>query len=278
MAIKISDGDHSTDVLATQLNHLSLLELPSTRLEVRTSPLAGAGRGVFATEDIAAGEELFRSEPRVTLVEDSEEQTICDWCHCIANTEYNFHEDGSLKEDHELPFIELCEGCGLVGYCSNVSEVSISRPCTLISRQDCFIAAQEQYHEHECGVIVKIAESWDEWTCTHWLKICRILCMHKMGALSQAQLDSLLALKTDTKDSTTVSEDRNRHVLQMTGEEAAEKVKQMTGSELSTETIFKLFLVVRYSAFQDGFRLQLPALLQFGRTARSGFCRDLFRR
>ena len=110
----------TSDCLAKQLDALSFDQIPNSRVRLQTSTLAGAGRGLVVTEDVGVGEELLRSQPLVTFVDGDEEERVCDWCHCVTDREHYSNEDGSLKDDCDVPTLEFCHGCGKVGYCSNV--------------------------------------------------------------------------------------------------------------------------------------------------------------
>lgn len=87
--------------------------MPSARVEVKISELPNAGRGLIVTEEVAAGEELFRSEPIVSIVPKKQRHRLCDWCHSGAEAHHPA-DDSNID-------IKICKECGDVGYCSVVS-------------------------------------------------------------------------------------------------------------------------------------------------------------
>lgn len=63
--------------LSTYLSHQVTSTIP---LEIRPSSIADAKHGLFTTAAIREGEEIFRSDPLITCVDDGIQNVVCDYC------------------------------------------------------------------------------------------------------------------------------------------------------------------------------------------------------
>jgi hypothetical protein len=88
-------------------------------LQILPSTISNAGSGLFAAEDIAAGQEIFRSTPVVQCPSYYQDMTVCDYCYSSAEgygkRAKARHENGAFD-----PLEHACAGCKLKNYCSLV--------------------------------------------------------------------------------------------------------------------------------------------------------------
>lgn len=108
-------------------------------VEIKTSRIAGAGRGVFACRDFAAGEAVVRVErPLVAELEEERMLDTCAWCFQRGETDAQSRAQAAIMG---LPagFVETkaCTGCQRVVYCSKA----------------CQSKAWKREHKHECKII-----------------------------------------------------------------------------------------------------------------------------
>lgn len=108
-------------------------------VEVRSSPITGAGRGLFALKDFAPGDlVLSLDRPYVAELDIDRLADTCAWCFQRGATS---SEERSLSQNLGLPagFIETkaCTGCKRVRYCSKT----------------CQSKAWKKEHKHECAVL-----------------------------------------------------------------------------------------------------------------------------
>lgn len=97
-----------------------LIENVTAAAPLQILPSKISGTGLFTTKDIAAGEEIFVSNPLVNCVEAGEHGSVCDYC--FANSNGRVHSDGRFrKEEDEMLDVKLCFACRACGYCSKVS-------------------------------------------------------------------------------------------------------------------------------------------------------------
>ncbi len=116
----------------------------SVPLEVKLSTTKDAGSGLFATQEIERGQEIFRSHPLVNC-RDPAISDACDFC--FANGKTTLHRDGRfLTANEETPTVKPCSGCKVARYCSVVSDES--SPPGLTARS----AADDQKGMSEEGV------------------------------------------------------------------------------------------------------------------------------
>jgi hypothetical protein len=109
-----------------------LLKTVATRtaLQILQSNLPRAGVGLFTTQDIEGGEEIYSSDPLVQSVDDGMQKLVCD--NCYTCSESRLHPTGRfLTADDPKPIMNACSGCKVCYYCSRVS--TSPRPVFLTS-------------------------------------------------------------------------------------------------------------------------------------------------
>ena len=109
-------------------------------LKISTSDIPGAGRGIFALEDIPVGTEVFRVvKPIVTAVSSHKMDYVCDNCFNDPFVAFNknelFDSPCSKPTSTAEATFRPCSACDKVVYCSD----------------ECQDAAWYAYHKHECG-------------------------------------------------------------------------------------------------------------------------------
>jgi hypothetical protein len=95
-------------------------DMPSDKVCIGKSNIESAGRGLFATRDIAAGEEVLRSSPLILIVVEGQENRICDWCHTVAGFTHRVDTMSELLPGKQVEDVRTCAACKRVGYCSTV--------------------------------------------------------------------------------------------------------------------------------------------------------------
>lgn len=107
------------DQIAKLSDYLSNQVTSTFPLEIRPSSIAGAKNGLFSTSAIGEGEEIFRSDPLVTCVDDGRHATVCDYCFSYSQS--SILPSGQFRETLEVmePF-KKCDGCKVCHYCSRV--------------------------------------------------------------------------------------------------------------------------------------------------------------
>ena len=112
------------------LNKVGSKSIP---LRIAASTVVGAGSGLFVDENVAEGQELFRSHPLLT-VRNPDIEDVCDVC--FQNSWSNCHADGRFyKENEKRPAIARCNSCKVACYCSKVQfarRIEHSNKSTLI--------------------------------------------------------------------------------------------------------------------------------------------------
>ena len=87
-------------------------------LHIAASTIKGAGSGLFVKEDVAEGQELFRSHPLI-VVRNPDMEGVCDVC--FLNNWSNCHKGGRFyKPGEKRVAIAKCNGCKVACYCSKV--------------------------------------------------------------------------------------------------------------------------------------------------------------
>lgn len=104
--------------------HITSIKVNIMDVEVRSSPIAGAGRGLFALKDFAPGDLVLSLErPYVAELDIDRLSDTCAWCFQRGATDAN---ERSLSQNLGLPagFIETkaCTGCKRVRYCSKICQ------------------------------------------------------------------------------------------------------------------------------------------------------------
>lgn len=89
-------------------------------LRIAASSIPNAGSGLFVVNDVAAGSEIFRSQPLLVVCEGNNRR-ICDYC--FRNLSSSLHPDGRfyLEGERDKVALSACTGCKNVEYCSKVS-------------------------------------------------------------------------------------------------------------------------------------------------------------
>jgi|SRR5579862_1605006 len=101
-------NEHVTTMTIIAVTASTSAKLASSRLQVSTSETLG--RGLSVIQDIPAGSLLFRTNPLISVLDDSLLDKACSTCFSVSKT-----VDGSVGKD-----LFKCTGCSLVHYCSKV--------------------------------------------------------------------------------------------------------------------------------------------------------------
>ena len=80
----------------------------SSGICVEVKPTPGAGRGLFTTRPVAAGETLSSETPALRWVDAALQENVCGWCLC--------HSASALTDP--------CDGCKRVRWCSAACRVA----------------------------------------------------------------------------------------------------------------------------------------------------------
>lgn len=88
-------------------------------LQISQSTIPGAGTGLFVTEDVDLGQELFRSIPVVNCVEEGYQHLVCDYCYVFKDSKISFNGRFRTAEDRK-PNVQACARCNMCYYCSRV--------------------------------------------------------------------------------------------------------------------------------------------------------------
>lgn len=92
----------------------------SVPLRIASSSVPNAGSGLFVVNDVAAGGEIFRSQPLLVVCEGNDLR-VCDYC--FYNPGSSLHPDGRFSFDgKDSVTLSACTGCKNVEYCSKVSQ------------------------------------------------------------------------------------------------------------------------------------------------------------
>ena len=92
----------------------------SGQLEVRTSAIRGAGRGLFALVDFSAGDVVLSvPRPLVAELNDQHLADSCSWCLERAATDpMERAQAASMMLPSGIISVKACTGCRRVSYCS----------------------------------------------------------------------------------------------------------------------------------------------------------------
>ena len=180
--------------LSAYLSHEVTSTVP---LEIRPSSIAGAKHGLFTTAAIREGEEIFRSDPLITCVDDGMQAIVCDYCFLYSRSA--ILPSGQFRQTSEgtQPF-KTCSRCKVCYYCSKVGSLSLILNrrqlhfWRLISfRKNCQLNAWRRYHQHECPIL---SEKNDMHARTRALY--RLIIMQKAGLIDAEQWDAVKHLET----------------------------------------------------------------------------------
>ena len=93
-----------------------ITERPNLAVEKKSKT---AGRGLFATENINAGDVILIEErPLVSAIDKELRYDICSWC-------FMTHGESLTQTGQEDPTLQVnrCSGCHVLAYCSKVSHL-----------------------------------------------------------------------------------------------------------------------------------------------------------
>lgn len=92
------------------------MSLTHGRARSAASAISGAGNGLFATTDIAAGELIFSLErPAVAVLDSKQLDIVCS--NCFASSEDRGVKYGDVAD---VVTVKACTGCRVLRYCSKV--------------------------------------------------------------------------------------------------------------------------------------------------------------
>lgn len=92
------------------------MPLTQGRARSAASAIAGAGNGLFATTDIAAGELIFSLErPAIAVLDSKQLDRVCS--NCFASSEDRAVKYGDVAS---VVNVKACTGCRVLRYCSKV--------------------------------------------------------------------------------------------------------------------------------------------------------------
>ncbi|KAK8050172.1 hypothetical protein PG994_011902 [Apiospora phragmitis] len=182
-------------------------------LQVRESRTPGAGSGLFADNAVPAGQEVFRSKPVVTCVQDSL-STVCDFCY--ANNASKVLPSGRFRTRRDpIEALMECEGCHICKYCS----------------ESCRNTAFEAYHKYECAAFQKSGS-----LGIRVRALYRILIHKQQGLLLDHQWQGLMTLMPHQSGH---QQGPEKEVLSGIAKEA----KVHTDTALDIDTIEKIYCV-----------------------------------
>ncbi|KAH7419545.1 hypothetical protein BKA64DRAFT_699570 [Cadophora sp. MPI-SDFR-AT-0126] len=148
-------------------------------LQLRTSNIPGAGRGLFVLQDVKAGELLFEV-PNVLFSTVSADclETTCDNCF-VHQSQY-----GKTGARPDLSFYP-CDTCKIAHYCSPT----------------CKESAWQAYHRFECPIIANMIASEPGWVdranprSEEFRTIIRILSVHDAGKIQDIEWEEIIGLQ-----------------------------------------------------------------------------------
>lgn len=106
--ISRSIDEYVTAMTTVAVTASTSAKLANSRLQVSTSETLG--RGLLVIQDIPAGSLLFRTNPLISVLDDSLLEKACSTCFSISKT-----VDSSVGKE-----LFKCTGCNLIHYCSKV--------------------------------------------------------------------------------------------------------------------------------------------------------------
>ena len=99
------------------------------RLKVEKSTLAPGGLGLTAAVAISELDDVFFKPQLVHIADDNHLDSTCDGCFMWLGDSINF-QTCTIKVDKVWPTLKKCIGCGVVRYCSKVSDYRAPLPWT----------------------------------------------------------------------------------------------------------------------------------------------------
>lgn len=147
------------------------------RVQVGLTPISKSQLGLFATQNMPAFFEVSRDTPLVLCVMGKMEHHVCDWCH---ESSLDSYEVNAYMPASATKAIKWCVGCKAHGYCS----------------KDCQKAAWKAYHKAECRMLQSpLCRSNSQPLENPQIRsLLRLLCMHKMGTLSDDDIARIYKL------------------------------------------------------------------------------------
>lgn len=98
---------------------LSLVDKSSVPLRIGASPIPNAGSGLFVVADVAAGADIFRSQP-LLLVSEGNNLDVCDYCFLNKNSLISPENKFFVGPERDKIEMSACMGCKIARYCSKV--------------------------------------------------------------------------------------------------------------------------------------------------------------
>lgn len=220
-------------------------------IRVGPSSIAGAGRGVFALEDVEAGGPIFSiKEPLLNIVDD-ESQSLSHTCdNCFAAKVDKL----CTVDELDLKFTG-CSGCHVLHYCSEVSTMApaVSFGTASNFSQACQTAAWNHHHQFECKTYQAILKHPDPTKNSMISKlnlrsILRVLELHRHHQICEEEWKEILSLSTGRKSKMKKKEFASE------ANSVAKVAKSFTSTELSVDEIIDLFCVVSCRVYIPTFR------------------------
>jgi len=186
-------------------------------LQILTSKISGSG--LFTTQDIPAGEEIFVSTPLVNTVEDGKHGSVCDYCFATSNG--RVHPAGHFrKEGDEMPDVKVCVGCKAVGYCSKVCMAVFMvwwwNADDRFDGKECQRKAWKAYHKFECKIfkerptlrssakaLYRLLNEYEQelLSAEHWQGLS-MLKSHELEHLTSENFETIVVFSTHAKEVT----------------------------------------------------------------------------
>jgi hypothetical protein len=216
-------------------------------IRVGKSLIRGAGRGIFALENVLAGAPIFSiKKPLLNIIDDDLESLshTCDNCFAAQ-------VDGLWTVDNAGIKFEACQGCNLLHYCSKVkSQLSCCIRIVADFTQTCQSLAWKHHHQYECNTLKAIRADKDPATKfmlnkSNLRSMARILELHKHHQISQEEWNEFVSLSTGRKSK------MKRPDFVIMANAVASIAKTFTMTELSLDEIIDLFCIVSTLPFRS---------------------------
>ncbi|KAJ4387121.1 hypothetical protein N0V93_007709 [Gnomoniopsis smithogilvyi] len=223
-------------------------------LRIAASSIPKAGSGLFVINDVAAGSEIFRSQP-VLVVCEGNDLRVCDYCFCNPST--RLHPEGRFYSAGEKTVtLSACTGCKNVEYCSKVGhslrkvQATATFPNTTLSSQECQSRAWRSYHKHECPIVKELLENKKIMGAVPHA-LARLLLWVKKQTMSEDDFAAIVALEHHCDERADRWMDRFENdedaVLEPTLA-MAYQVKQSVNSKLGLGQVQKLACILQHNA------------------------------
>lgn len=213
----------------------------SPDLEIRQSLITGAGSALFTKTDIADGEQVFQSQPLVSVVLDRG-QNVCEYC--FRDGDSRVHPSGRFRSRQDaLEVFPSCEQCGISSYCSKVSvkytrfHEKITRLIQYSNCKLCSQSAMKAFHQHECKLFAG-----DPVMPAKYRALCRVLLRRKHGVISDQMWQALHKMESHYETRMAKAAEAKKIQGEVTG------AKAMTNSEEDVECISRIYCIVSLSS------------------------------